>query len=80
MTNSQTFQAEAVDALLPALDRVRSSATGQECSCDGGGWIVTLDRDRYMSPGDAGMVRYTRCVCLEQALSKPAELLETWQP
>jgi hypothetical protein len=64
----RTFQAEAVQALLPALDRVRSSATSQECGCDGGGWIVTLDRDRYTSPGDAGMVRYTRCVCLEQAL------------
>jgi hypothetical protein len=70
MTSPQTFQAEAVEALLPALDRVRSSA-GKECRCDGGGWIVTLDRDRYTSPGDAGMVRYTRCACLEQALSSP---------
>jgi hypothetical protein len=68
MTSPQTFQAEAVDALLPALDRVLSSA-GQECRCDGGGWIVTLDRDRYTSPGDVGMVRYTRCVCLDEALS-----------
>lgn len=69
MTNPQTFQPETVDALLPALDRVRSSATGEECKCDGGGWIVTLVRDRYTSPGDAGMVRYTRCVCLDEALS-----------
>lgn len=70
MTSLQTFQAEDIQALLPSLDRVRSSA-GQECRCDGGGWIVTLDRDRYTSPGDAGMVRYTRCVCLEEALGQP---------
>ena len=69
MSSPQAFQTEPIQALLPALDRVRSSATGQQCRCDGGGWIVTLDRDRYTSPGDAGMVRYTRCVCLEQALS-----------
>jgi hypothetical protein len=40
----------------------------QRCSCDGGGWIVTLDRDRYKAPGTAEMVRFTRCICLDYAL------------
>jgi hypothetical protein len=40
------------------------------CTCDGDGWIVTLDRDRYSAPGDAAMVRYTRCVCLDEALTQ----------
>jgi hypothetical protein len=44
-------------------------ASVPQCTCGGEGWIVTLDRDRYKSPGDAGMVRYMRCVCVEQALS-----------
>jgi hypothetical protein len=44
-------------------------ASIRQCTCGGDGWIVTLDRDRYSSPGDAGMVRYTRCVCLDEALS-----------
>jgi hypothetical protein len=41
----------------------------QKCSCDGSGWFVSLNRDRYRSPGDAGMVRVTRCLCLEHAPS-----------
>ena len=51
-----------------------------QCTCGGDGWIVTLDRDRYSSPGNTGMVRYTRCVCLDEALSDPADLLEAGQP
>ena len=55
------------------LEIVRSRpsvpASVPQCTCGGDGWIVTLDRDRYKSPGDAGMVRYARCVCVEQALS-----------
>ena len=43
----------------------------QKCSCDGGGWIVTLDRNRYQAPANAGMLRFTRCVCLDYAL-RPA--------
>jgi hypothetical protein len=55
---------------LEIVRSLRSApASVPHCTCDGNGWIVTLDRDRYKSPGDAGMVRYTRCVCLEQALS-----------
>jgi hypothetical protein len=41
----------------------------EKCSCDGDGWIVTLDRDRYSSPGDLAMLRYTRCFCFDDALS-----------
>jgi hypothetical protein len=41
----------------------------QKCSCDGSGWFVSLNRDRYRSPGDAGMLRLTRCLCLEHAPS-----------
>ncbi|HET8872224.1 MAG TPA: hypothetical protein VFM83_00930 [Gaiellaceae bacterium] len=56
-----------------ALEIVRSlpstPASVPQCTCGGDGWVVTLDRDRYKSPGDAGMVCYTRCVCVEQALS-----------
>jgi hypothetical protein len=74
MSSPQTFGIEAVDAAAArGLGRVRSfipaRSAVEECNCDGGGWIVTLDRDRYSSPGDAGMVRYTRCVCLDEALS-----------
>jgi hypothetical protein len=39
----------------------------QKCSCDGSGWFVSLNRDRYRSPGDAGMLRLMRCLCLEHA-------------
>jgi hypothetical protein len=74
MSNPRTFGIEAVDAAAAGgLGRVRGFIPAQpaveECNCDGGGWIVTLDRDRYSSPGDAGMVRYIRCVCLDEALS-----------
>ena len=41
----------------------------QKCSCDGSGWFVSLNRDRYRSPGDAGMLRLTRCLCLEHTPS-----------
>jgi hypothetical protein len=54
--------------------RVRSLATapprGEKCSCDGDGWIVTLDRGRYRSPGDPAMLRYKRCLCSDDALSQ----------
>jgi hypothetical protein len=69
MTYPTTLQTKAVEAMKPSLNRARKSGTAQNCSCDGGGWIVKLDRDRYSSPGEAGMVRYSRCVCLEEALS-----------
>ena len=69
MIHSQKLETKATEAQVPSLHRLQGSATDQKCSCDGDGWIVTLDRDRYKSPGDAGMVRYTRCVCIEQALS-----------
>jgi hypothetical protein len=69
MTDPQTFQTETAEALVRSLHRRHNSATRRKCSCDGDGWIVTLDRDRYRSPADAGMVRYTRCACVEQALS-----------
>jgi hypothetical protein len=59
-----TFGIEDVDASLDAQVRELPRVYGsQKCSCDGGGWIVTLDRDRYSSPGDAGMLHYTRCFC-----------------
>ena len=45
-------------------------ATVRECACGGDGWIVTLDRERYSSPGDAGMVLYTRCACVDEALGQ----------
>lgn len=51
-------------------NRPSAPAGVRRCSCDGDGWIVALDRDRYSSPGSAGMVRYTRCVCLDDALSE----------
>jgi hypothetical protein len=41
----------------------------QKCSCDGSGWFVSLNRDRYRSPGDAGMLQLRRCLCLERAPS-----------
>jgi hypothetical protein len=37
----------------------------QKCSCDGSGWVVSLDRDRYRSPGEAEMLRVQQCLCLE---------------
>ena len=54
--------------VVPNLPSAPAGVRG--CSCGGDGWIVTLDRDRYSSPGDARMVRYTRCVCLDEALSE----------
>jgi hypothetical protein len=53
-----------VQSLLAATPR------GEKCSCDGDGWIVTLDRDRYSSPGDPAMLRYARCLCFEDAPSQ----------
>ena len=47
-----------------ALADRRGAAEGPD-GCDGGGWIVTLDRDRYKAPGTAEMVRFTRCICLD---------------
>jgi hypothetical protein len=41
----------------------------QKCSCDGGGWIVTLDRGHYKAPATTGMLRLTRCICLDYAPS-----------
>jgi hypothetical protein len=62
-TDLQTFPLEVIDASRVAAPRLR------RCGCDGGGWIVTLDRHRYSPPGETGMVRYTRCRCLDDALS-----------
>jgi hypothetical protein len=59
--DSQTFR--RIHSLRAAPPR------GEKCSCDGDGWIVTLDRDRYSSPGDPAMLRYTRCLCVDDALS-----------
>ena len=57
--------------MLGIARRLPSAPTGvSQCRCGGDGWIVTLDRDRYSSPGEAGMVRYTRCVCLDETLSQ----------
>jgi hypothetical protein len=58
-----------VNALRSARGTVAAPPRVQKCSCDGGGWIVTLDRDRYHAPADAGMLRCTRCVCLDYAPS-----------
>jgi hypothetical protein len=56
---------------MDALRSDRGIATAppreQKCSCDGGGWIVTLDRDRYKAPATSGMVRFARCICLDYA-------------
>jgi hypothetical protein len=58
---------------MNALRSDRGIATApprdQKCSCDGGGWIVTLDRDRYKAPATSGMVRFARCICLDYAPS-----------
>jgi hypothetical protein len=58
---------------MNALRSDRGIATApprdQKCSCDGGGWIVTLDRDRYQAPATSGMVRFARCICLDYAPS-----------
>lgn len=61
-----------VNALRSARGPAAAPPRVQKCSCDGGGWIVTLDRDRYHAPADAGMLRCTRCVCLDYAPS-PAQ-------
>ena len=66
---------EVADASLSSRMNALQSARGtvappprvQKCSCDGGGWIVTLDRDRYQAPANAGMLRFTRCICLDNA-------------
>ena len=56
---------------LGVVRSLPSAPTGaRRCSCGGDGWIVALDRDRYSSPGDAGMVRYTRCACVDEALTQ----------
>ena len=43
-----------VNALRSARGTAAAPPRVQKCSCDGGGWIVTLDRDRYQAPGTAG--------------------------
>ena len=57
-----------MNALRSARGIAAAPPRDQRCSCDGGGWIVTLDRDRYKAPGTAEMVRFTRCICLDYAL------------
>ena len=57
-----------MNALRSARGTAAAPPRDQNCSCDGGGWIVTLDRDRYKAPGTAEMVRCTRCICLDVAL------------
>ncbi len=61
----------AWNALNSARGTVAAPPRVQKCSCDGGGWIVTLDRGRYKAPGTAEMVRFTRCIYLDYA-SSPA--------
>ena len=56
-----------VNALRSARGIAAAPPRDQKCSCDGGGWIVTLDRDRYQAPANAGMLRFTRCICLDNA-------------
>ena len=56
-----------MNALHSARGTVAAPPRVQKCSCDGGGWIVTLDRGRYKAPGTAEMVRFTRCICLDYA-------------
>jgi hypothetical protein len=58
-----------VNALLSARGTEAAPPRDQKCSCDGGGWIVTLDRNRYQAPADTGMLRFTRCICLDYAPS-----------
>jgi hypothetical protein len=52
---------------MGGVDRPIVVETVEKCSCDGGGWIVTLDRGYYKAPATAEMVRLTRCVCLDRA-------------
>ena len=61
-----------VNALSSARGTAAAPPRVQKCSCDGGGWIVTLDRNRYEAPADTGMLRFTRCICLDYAPS-PAQ-------
>ena len=56
-----------MNALRGARGTAATPPRDQRCSCDGGGWIVKLDRDRYKAPGTAEMVRFTRCICLDDA-------------
>ena len=58
-----------VNALRSARGIAAAPPRDQKCSCDGGGWIVTLDRGRYQAPADTGMLRFTRCICLDYAPS-----------
>ena len=58
-----------VNALRSARGIAAAPPRVQKCSCDGGGWIVTLDRNRYAAPADTGMLRFTRCICLDYAPS-----------
>jgi hypothetical protein len=58
-----------VNAPSSARGTAAAAPRVQKCSCDGGGWIVTLDRDRYKAPATSGMVRFTRCICLDYAPS-----------
>jgi hypothetical protein len=71
----------------PAHSLPGAPPRGEKCSCDGDGWIVTLDRDRYRSPGDPAMLRYARCLCFDDAPSQArsgmagaAQLLQIWKP
>jgi hypothetical protein len=56
-----------VNALRSARGTVAAPPRVQKCSCDGGGWIVTLDRKRYRAPADQAVLRFTRCTCLDYA-------------
>jgi hypothetical protein len=58
-----------VNALQSERETAAAPPRIQKCSCDGGGWIVTLDRGRYRAPATTGMVRFTRCICLDCAPS-----------
>jgi hypothetical protein len=63
-----TQDATALWTRKPALRR-EDSIVPRKCGCDGGGWIVALDRDRYRSPGEPAMLRYTRCHCFDDSLA-----------
>src|SRR4029450_2031226 len=56
VTSPHPLQPEALILVRPRR-LIHRFAVGQKCSCDGGGWIVTLDPDRYSSPSAAGMAR-----------------------
>jgi hypothetical protein len=58
-----------MNALHSARGTVAAPPRVQKCSCDGGGWIVTLDRASYKAPASTGMVRFMRCICLDYAPS-----------